>query len=49
LLANEWVATDLIDADTGQNFSSWDEFYGPHLYNGDNFTTVVSHPTNVGL
>ena len=49
LLANEWVATDLIDANTGQNFSSWAEFYGPHLYNGDNFTTVVSHPTIVGL
>ena len=47
LLANEWVATDLIDANTRQNFSSWAEFYGPHLYNGDNFTTVVSHHTNV--
>jgi Peptidase family S41 len=41
LAANEWVATDRIDADTGQNFTSWAEFFGPHLDNGDNFTTTV--------
>lgn len=42
LIGDEWVATDLINADTNQNFTSWPEFFGPHLYNGDNFTTVVS-------
>ena len=41
LLGDEWVATDLINANTNQNFTSWAEFFGPHLYNGDNFTTVV--------
>jgi hypothetical protein len=42
LVGDEWVATDLINANTNQNFTSWPEFFGPHLYNGDNFTTVVS-------
>lgn len=41
LAANEWVATSRINADTGANFSSWAEFYGPHLYNRDSFTTTV--------
>ncbi|KUJ17685.1 uncharacterized protein LY89DRAFT_747417 [Mollisia scopiformis] len=40
LIGDEWVATDLINANTNQNFTSWAEFFGPHLYNGDNFTTV---------
>lgn len=41
LVGDEWVATDLINANTNQNFTSWAEFFGPHLYTGDNFTTVV--------
>lgn len=41
LSVNEWVATDLLDADTGRNFTSWGEFYGPHMYDGDYFTTTV--------
>lgn len=41
LTGDEWVATDLINANTNQNFTSWAEFFGPHFYNGDNFTTVV--------
>jgi hypothetical protein len=41
LIGDEWVATDLINANTNRNFTSWAEFFGPHLYNGDNFTTVV--------
>jgi hypothetical protein len=45
LIGDEWVATDLIDANTNRNFTSWSEFFGPHLYGGDNFTTVVS-PTS---
>ncbi|RDW66343.1 hypothetical protein BP6252_09978 [Coleophoma cylindrospora] len=40
LAANEWVATDRLNADTDQNFTSWPEFFGPHLYHGDNFTTT---------
>jgi hypothetical protein len=42
LAADEWVATDRINANTNQNFTSWAEFFGPHLYNGDYFTTTVS-------
>ena len=41
LSANEWVATDRLNADTSQNFTSWGEFFGPHEYNGDSFTNVV--------
>ena len=40
LAASEWVATDRLDAETGQNFTSWAQFFGPHQYNGDLFTTV---------
>ncbi|MCJ1473175.1 hypothetical protein MMC13_001826 [Lambiella insularis] len=40
LSASDWVATDRINANTNQNFTSWGEFFGPHLYNGDNFTTT---------
>jgi hypothetical protein len=40
LAANEWVATDRLNANTDQNFSSWAEFFGPHLYDGDDFTTT---------
>lgn len=41
LSASEWVATDLLDANTGRNFTSWAEFYGPHIFDGDYFTTTV--------
>ena len=40
LAASEWVATDRLNAETNQNFTSWGEFFGPHYYNGDTFTTV---------
>ncbi|KAF7508487.1 hypothetical protein GJ744_009200 [Endocarpon pusillum] len=40
LAASDWVATDRLNADTGQNFTSWGEFFGPRLYNGDYFTTT---------
>ena len=42
LAANEWVATDRLNANTNENFTTWAEFFGPHLYDGDNFTTTVS-------
>ena len=41
LSANEWVATDRLDAETDQNFTSWAQFYGPHADNNDYFTTTV--------
>ena len=40
LSANDFVSTDRLNAETGQNFTSWGEFFGPHEYNGDFFTTV---------
>jgi len=42
LLDSEWVSSDRIDASTNQNFSSWQQFFGPQQLNGDAFTTVVS-------
>ncbi|KAL8924176.1 MAG: hypothetical protein Q9172_002798 [Xanthocarpia lactea] len=40
LSANVWVATDYLNAETGRNFSSWPEYFGPHAQRGDLFTTV---------
>jgi len=40
LSASPWVSTDRLNAETGSNFTSWGEFFGPHDYNGDSFTTV---------
>ncbi len=42
LSTSEWVVTDRLNADTEQNFTSWGEFFGPHEYNGDSFSSVVS-------
>ena len=42
LVTDPWVATVYIDAATGQNFTSWGQFFGPTSYDGDNFTTIVS-------
>lgn len=42
LVAHEWVSTARIDSETNETFTSWQEFYGPHAYNGDQFTAVVS-------
>ncbi|KAF2093751.1 hypothetical protein NA57DRAFT_21022, partial [Rhizodiscina lignyota] len=38
LAASEWVVTDRLDAETGKNFSSWPEFYGPREHHGDLFS-----------
>ncbi|KAI4266079.1 MAG: hypothetical protein L6R38_008975 [Xanthoria sp. 2 TBL-2021] len=35
-----WTAQGYLSAETGRNFSSWAELYGPHQYNGDFFTTT---------
>ncbi|KAL8667717.1 MAG: hypothetical protein Q9202_000572 [Teloschistes flavicans] len=40
LVGSAWTASTFINADTGRNFSSWAELYGPHSYNGDLFTTT---------
>ena len=40
LSASDFVSTDRLNAETGRNFTSWGEFFGPHEYNGDTFTTV---------
>ena len=46
LAANEWLATVRINAATGENFTSWAEFYGPYTDNGDTFTTTVQLPSS---
>ncbi|KAI9641314.1 hypothetical protein NHQ30_010116 [Ciborinia camelliae] len=43
LAADEWVVTDRINADTNHNFTNWGEFFGPNLYNGDNFTNTQQY------
>ena len=40
LSVSDFVSTDRLNAETSQNFTSWGEFFGPHEYNGDSFTTV---------
>ncbi|KAK2028800.1 peptidase S41 family protein [Colletotrichum zoysiae] len=40
LVADEWVITTRLNAETGRNFSSWEEYQGPLTYNGDDFTRV---------
>lgn len=42
LLADEWLSSDRLNANTGRNFTSWKEFYGPHKAYEDSFTTTVS-------
>lgn len=36
--ANEWIATTKLNAATGQNFTSWEEMYGPKFDSVANFT-----------
>ncbi|KAI9657704.1 MAG: hypothetical protein M1821_002880 [Bathelium mastoideum] len=36
--ADEWVVTDRLNAETGQNFTSWGEYFGPLTYQADNFS-----------
>lgn len=40
LIPDEFVATDRLSAVTGQNFSNWGEFFGPHKTHNDDFSTV---------
>lgn len=41
LVADEWVITTRLNAETGRNFSSWEEYQGPKTENGDQFSLVV--------
>ena len=43
MAADVFTATDYINTDTGRNFTSWAEFFGPHPDHGDFFTTPVSN------
>lgn len=40
LVADEWVVTDRINFDTRQNFTSWQQFYGPLTYHADTFSKI---------
>ena len=40
-----WVAPLYLNAATGQNFATWEEYYGPTEDRLDNFTTTVSEFT----
>ncbi|CAO2651399.1 Nn.00g039690.m01.CDS01 [Neocucurbitaria sp. VM-36] len=37
-VADEWVITSRLNAATGQNFTSWAEYYDPNQANGDSFS-----------
>ncbi|KAJ4325134.1 hypothetical protein N0V94_000848 [Neodidymelliopsis sp. IMI 364377] len=47
--ADEWVITDRLNAATGNNFSSWQEYQGPVNEKGDSFSLVerydLANPT----
>ena len=40
LSASHWVATDYLNAETGQNFTSWADYFGPIAEHDDFFTRV---------
>lgn len=40
-IADEWVVTPRLNAETGKNFTSWSEYFGPRAYKGDNFSLTV--------
>lgn len=42
LLANEWVITTRLNAETRHNFTSWEEYQGPRRQYEDDFSLVVS-------
>lgn len=50
---SEWVSVVRVNAETGRNFSSWQEFSGPQHLDGDNFTLTeeydLSNPLFDGL
>jgi hypothetical protein len=42
LIADEWVSSTRLNADTDANFTSWAEYYGPRVGSNDQFTAIVS-------
>lgn len=42
-VAMEWIVTDRINAETGQNFSSWAEYFGPRLLHDGSFTLTQQY------
>ena len=42
-MAEEWVVTDRLNAETGNHFASWAEFYGPMHYNDDDFSLIQQY------
>ena len=42
-VASEWAVTDRINNATGNNFTSWAEFYGPLDYNQDSFSLIQQY------
>lgn len=40
LSASDWVATDYLNAETGQNFTSWADYFGSIAQHDDFFTRV---------
>jgi hypothetical protein len=46
LVGEEWVVTDRINAQNGQAFRDWAEFYGPLAIHGDNFTLTERYNTS---
>lgn len=43
LVASEWAITDRINAQTGRNFSSWAEYFGPRRLNESLFTLTQQY------
>jgi hypothetical protein len=43
IAANEWVITNRLNADTGKNFTSWNEYQGPLNTNGDFFSLTEQY------
>ncbi|KAJ0364770.1 hypothetical protein COL154_004856 [Colletotrichum chrysophilum] len=44
LVADEWVIATRINDETGNNFTSWEEYEGPRRQGDDDFSLVVGHP-----
>ena len=42
-VASEWVVTDRINAQTGRNFSSWAEYFGPRRLDDSLFTLTQQY------
>jgi hypothetical protein len=43
LISSEWVVTDRINAETGRNFTSWAEYFGPRQVDGNSFTLTQQY------